>query len=513
MSEYKNKEWLYKLSNGKFGIVAMLVMVIPFTALTLWLYNNQNGAYIFSGFIDFWMIVALIIAIYRGFAFKVLIGRNEMYYRTRPGNGRFFTYPNIQGVWVSSHRGEYYCTVKTYEGEIIKIPFYSSNYDAVEFLKEQVKGRKRFEEREQKELDTYEINGKSNGKAYIIGSIVILINLVILQIFYSKATAYFQYNTGSVFKYIGVFLGILVVVILIVRYKYLNIKIDREGFLYQIGPFKKKYYRYEDVVRCELVTKRVRTGRFENGGSNYYYDFFVFTDRDGNIEKFQYENSLHNYEIYVLQRRINEANGIETEAYIEDEDLIEEEFDNIEKPKSDEYYAVNRKKRRGVGLVVTAITVILLVVFVKGAIGPMNASKNVESQKLMDHEEVKELLVNEGFNTEDMKTSYWYLEENKLMFVAAGEKDKCKIEFYQYNDGETTNGVYNTISYNFNQDLEFKERENYEKELENGGKIFEMDVDGKYNVVAFKDNTVVYGYCQAKDKSIVKEIVEEIGYK
>ena len=136
-----------------------------------------------------------------------------------------------------------------------------------------------------------------------------------------------------------------------------------------------------------------------------------------------------------------------------------------------------------------------------------------ESQKLMDHEEVKELLVNEGFNTEDMKTSYWYLEENKLMFVAAGEKDKCKIEFYQYNDGETTNGVYNTISYNFNQDLEFKERENYEKELENGGKIFEMDVDGKYNVVAFKDNTVVYGYCQAKDKSIVKEIVEEIGYK
>lgn len=53
MSEYKNKEWLYKLSNGKFGIVAMLVMVIPFTALTLWLYNNQNGAYIFSGFIDF----------------------------------------------------------------------------------------------------------------------------------------------------------------------------------------------------------------------------------------------------------------------------------------------------------------------------------------------------------------------------------------------------------------------------------------------------------------------------
>ena len=80
----------------------------------------------------------------------------------------------------------------------------------------------------------------------------------------------------------------------------------------------------------------------------------------------------------------------------------------------------------------------------------------------MDHLEVRELLEQRGFDTVDMPTSYWFFDENKLMYVASGKKDTSKIEFYEYRDDKTTDGVYNRISYDFNQNLESKDRAKYE---------------------------------------------------
>ena len=102
MDKYKNKEWLYKLRNGKIGILLSFVLVIPFTALTLWLYQSNNSAFLFAGFIDFWAIIVMLIAIYRGFAFKILVGRDEIYYQTKLSGGNTYRFSEIRGVWISS---------------------------------------------------------------------------------------------------------------------------------------------------------------------------------------------------------------------------------------------------------------------------------------------------------------------------------------------------------------------------------------------------------------------------
>ena len=112
-----------------------------------------------------------------------------------------------------------------------------------------------------------------------------------------------------------------------------------------------------------------------------------------------------------------------------------------------------------------------------------------------------------------MPTSYWFFDEDKLLYVASGEKGESKVKFYEYSDGETTDGVYNRISYDFNQDLEFKEREKYERKLEQGGKIFEISVDGIDNIVAYRDNTVVYGRCPEQERDEIVKIIEKMGYK
>lgn len=131
----------------------------------------------------------------------------------------------------------------------------------------------------------------------------------------------------------------------------------------------------------------------------------------------------------------------------------------------------------------------------------------------MDHLEVRELLEQRGFDTVDMPTSYWFFDENKLMYVASGKKDTSKIEFYEYRDDKTTDGVYNRISYDFNQNLELKDRAKYERKLKHGGKVFEMAISGTYKMVAFKDNTVVYGSSLEQDCNEILKIVEEMGYK
>ncbi|MFR3183536.1 MAG: hypothetical protein ACLTOR_00030 [Ruminococcus sp.] len=230
MDKYKNKEWLYKLRNGKIGILLSFVLVIPFTALTLWLYQSNNSAFLFAGFIDFWAIIVMLIAIYRGFAFRILVGRDEIYYQTKLSGGNTYRFSEIRGVWISSSRGEYYCTFKTNVGKTIKFPFYTSDYKAVKFFKNQVDRRNKTYSDGEQELDCYEITGKNYGKTYIVGAVVILLIICILGFVTSKIS---YYQVPFFFRYMGIISCALAIGILFVRYKCLDIKIDREGFVFQ----------------------------------------------------------------------------------------------------------------------------------------------------------------------------------------------------------------------------------------------------------------------------------------
>ena len=129
------------------------------------------------------------------------------------------------------------------------------------------------------------------GKTYIVGAVVILLIICILGFITSKIS---YYQVPFFFRYMGIISCALAIGILFVRYKCLDIKIDREGFVFQTGPFNRKYYQYTDIAGCKEITKRVRTGKYESGGTTFYRDYFVFVTKDGKTRKFQYEKHLYN---------------------------------------------------------------------------------------------------------------------------------------------------------------------------------------------------------------------------
>ncbi len=62
-----------------------------------------------------------------------------------------------------------------------------------------------------------------------------------------------------------------------------------------------------------------------------------------------------------------------------------------------------------------------------------------------DSERVRTVLTDRNFETAEIPVSYWFIEEDKLMYVAAGAKDDIKFEFYDYDGTETATGVFNQI--------------------------------------------------------------------
>lgn len=200
------------------------------------------------------------------FVFKILIGKNEIYYQTRLGGGHIYNFSNIRGVWISSNRVENYCTFKLANGTVIKFPFYANDYQAIVFKKKQVEARNTIFD-EKIGLDYYEITDKNYGKLYIVQEPLIL-------------------------RYMGIIACILVIAILFVRYKYLDVKIDRDGFSFQTGSFNKKYYKYTDIVSCNEITKKIRTGKYKIGGTIFYQDYFLFTDKNDITSNFNMKNTF-----------------------------------------------------------------------------------------------------------------------------------------------------------------------------------------------------------------------------
>ena len=110
-----------------------------------------------------------------------------------------------------------------------------------------------------------------------------------------------------------------------------------------------------------------------------------------------------------------------------------------------------------------------------------------------------------------MPTTYWFLDESKLMYVCAGAKGQSKFEFYEYTDGETTDGVYCAMVSDLSQDMEQQEREDCETVFSGGGRLFVRKQDGVYHLVMVQDNSVVYAYAPESLEEI-NEILLQIGY-
>ena len=176
--------YLYKIGSGKLPVILSFIMSAVFGGVAFWLYRTENGAFIFLAFLFALTFLVFLLSVYRFFFYKVLIGVNGFYYRTRLGNGKHYLYSEVEKAWVSSGKSQdgledSYCNISFYNGAVIRFMFYATDEEAVNYLIEHSAAAKAPEAANERE--TYRIDGKYLGKAQIAGGIFILIILLVMD--------------------------------------------------------------------------------------------------------------------------------------------------------------------------------------------------------------------------------------------------------------------------------------------------------------------------------------------
>ncbi len=146
--------------------------------------------------------------------------------------------------------------------------------------------------------------------------------------------------------------------------------------------------------------------------------------------------------------------------------------------------------------------------------GPEKASGELQvgAVETADFYTVHSVLAKRGFETANIPTTYWALDEDKLVNVVSGRKDDMAFEFYEYTDGDTTETVFDRIVSDVSGESEPQEGKKQESALEGGGKIYTATEKGTFTVVLYKENTVVYAHSPEKSEEI-QTILAELGYK
>ncbi|WP_195976178.1 hypothetical protein [Hydrogeniiclostridium mannosilyticum] len=144
-------------------------------------------------------------------------------------------------------------------------------------------------------------------------------------------------------------------------------------------------------------------------------------------------------------------------------------------------------------------------------IGTHGLSGKPSYSSSISRENVNAVLKEKGYETAEIPVTYWDIDENKLMYVCAGVKGDSKFEYYEYNNGETIDLVYNQISYNISPDMEPTERKKHETELSNDNKMFTIAVDGVYYLVLYQGNMLIYAY-SPESLDEINDILIKLGY-
>ncbi len=159
-----------------------------------------------------------------------------------------------------------------------------------------------------------------------------------------------------------------------------------------------------------------------------------------------------------------------------------------------------------VGIIFFGFTLFFMI-----GISSISQSQNYNRSAISIQADLIAILGDKGYETANISTTYWEIDENKLEHIAAGSKGDSKFEFYGYSDDETVDLVYNRIVYLTAPDLDNSERQSHETSLSDGGKMFTAAIDNVYYLVLYKNDTVIYAY-SPDSLSEINEILSKIGY-
>ena len=206
--------------------------------------------------------------------------------------------------------------------------------------------------------------------------------------------------------------------------------------------------------------------------------------------------------------------------YRENHPLDEMTADILEEKRAKEKHEDSKRNRTKYIIVYAVVGAFFFSILLGYHLGIANVSSDLRGgsdhgqtmhSNGISHSDVNTVLIQQGFETANIPTTYWFYDENKLTNICAGVKEDTKFEFYEYMDGETTDGVYNSIVYDITQDMEFDERVEHETKLPEGNKMFTVIIDSVYHLVMYQGDTVVYA-CSSKSLDEINDILARIGY-
>ena len=91
----EERNWKYKITSSWTAVIAVAITTVVSGGFTFWLYTAHDGAFVGLGGLTAFFAIICVLSEYGAMSFKVLVGESGFYFRTKPGNGRYYRYGDI----------------------------------------------------------------------------------------------------------------------------------------------------------------------------------------------------------------------------------------------------------------------------------------------------------------------------------------------------------------------------------------------------------------------------------
>ena len=294
----EERNWKYKITSSWTAVIAVAITTAVSGGFTFWLYTAHDGAFVGLGGLTAFFAIICILSAYGAMSFKLLVDQNGFYFRTKPGNGRYYRYREIRSMWLATDKETdlqqaTYCNFETMDGKRSRFLVLDPHLDAVDYMIERVEAVGASREEDDRDRE-FVIPGKKKVGGLMIFAVLLLPVLYLI----------FRWTSMPLILRIIPVAALLVPVVKVFSYGlFFKLMIQKDGFYCRTNPFDGRYYRYGDILDCCLVEAERGTRRHET----YYAYYMKFTDRANRTHRVLYDKSLYEREMNELVARIERA--------------------------------------------------------------------------------------------------------------------------------------------------------------------------------------------------------------
>lgn len=294
----EERNWKYKITSNWTAVIAVAITTAVSGGFTFWLYTAHDGAFVGLGGLTAFFAIICVLSAYGAMSFKLLVDKDGFYFRTKPGNGRYYRYREIRSMWLATDKETdlqqaTYCNFETMDGKRSRFLVLDPHLDAVDYMIERVEAVGASREEDDRDRE-FVIPGKRKVGGLVIFAVLLFPVLYLI----------FRWTSMPlILRIIPVAVVLIPVVKVFSHGLFFKLKIQKDGFYCRTNPFDGRYYRYSDILDCCLVEAERGTRRHET----YYAYYMKFTDRANRTHRVLYDKSLYEREMNELVARIERA--------------------------------------------------------------------------------------------------------------------------------------------------------------------------------------------------------------